>query len=59
MITLEFCKERAEKPDKVFGGKFVVRLTPELHRNIYIAAHKTRESINAWLTKNLKHLLPH
>lgn len=56
---IDFCKERGEKPDKAFGGRFVVRLTPEMHRNIYIAAHKAGESINTWLTKNLKQLLPH
>ncbi|GER94853.1 type II toxin-antitoxin system HicB family antitoxin [hot springs metagenome] len=50
---LEFCKERGEKPDKPFTGKFVVRLSPELHRKIYIAAMKSGESINTWLNKNL------
>lgn len=54
---LEFCKERGEKPDKAFGGKFVVRLTPELHRKIYIAAHRAGASINTWLNENLKQLL--
>lgn len=50
---LEFCKGRGEKSDKPFTGKFVVRLSPELHRKIYIAAMKSGESINTWLNKNL------
>ena len=56
---LDFCKKRGEKPDKAFGGKFVVRLTPELHREIYVAAQRAGASINTWLTNNLKHLLTH
>lgn len=50
---LEFCKERGEKPDKPFTGKFVVRLRPDIHRKVYIAAKKSGESINTWLNKNL------
>ncbi|MBF0328732.1 MAG: type II toxin-antitoxin system HicB family antitoxin [Nitrospirae bacterium] len=54
---LEFCKERGEKPDKPFTGKFVVRLTPDLHRKIYISAARSGESINTWLNKNLGQVL--
>ena len=28
---LDFCGKRNEKPDKPFSGKFVLRLSPELH----------------------------
>ena len=28
---LKFCAERGKEPDKSFSGKFVVRITPELH----------------------------
>ena len=50
---LAFCKERGEAPDKPFTGKFVVRITPELHRKIYLSAKLSGESINSWLNKNL------
>ncbi|GER94855.1 hypothetical protein A45J_2621 [hot springs metagenome] len=33
--------------------KIVVRLRPDIHRKVYIAAKKSGESINAWLNKNL------
>ena len=50
---LAFCRERGEDPDKPFTGKFVVRISPELHRKIYLSAKLSNESINAWLNENL------
>ena len=50
---LSFCQERGEDPDKPFTGKFVVRISPELHRKIYLSARLSNESINAWLNENL------
>ena len=50
---LSFCKERGEAPDKPFTGKFIVRISPELHRKIYLSAKLSNESINAWLNENL------
>ncbi len=51
---LSFCKERGEEPDKPFTGKFVVRISPELHRKIYLSAKLSDESINAWLNEKLR-----
>lgn len=51
---LSFCKERGEAPDKPFTGKFVVRISPELHRKIYLSAKLSNESINAWLNEKLE-----
>ena len=50
---LAFCKDRGELPDKPFTGKFVVRISPELHRKIYMSAKLSNESINAWLNEKL------
>jgi len=50
---LSFCKERGEDPDKPFTGKFVIRISPELHRKIYLSAKLSNESINAWLNEKL------
>lgn len=50
---LSFCKERGEAPDKPFTGKFVLRISPELHRKIYLSARLSNESINAWLNEKL------
>lgn len=54
---LPFCELRGEAPDKPFTGKFVVRLTPELHRKIFISAKFSGESINAWMNEKLNWLL--
>lgn len=51
---LEFCAERGEEPDKPFSGSFVVRLSPELHRNLSIAAKQEGKSLNAWVVDRLK-----
>lgn len=50
---LAFCKQRGEAPDKPFTGKFVVRLSPELHKKIYLSAKLSNASINAWLNEKL------
>jgi predicted HicB family RNase H-like nuclease len=54
---LAFCKDRGEAPDKPFTGKFVVRISPELHRKIYMSAKLSNESINAWLNEKLDRVL--
>ncbi len=50
---LAFCEERGEAPDKPFTGKFVVRISPELHKKIYLSAKLSNKSINAWLNQKL------
>lgn len=45
---LAFCAKRGETPDKPFSGKFVLRLSPEIHRRVFIAARHARKSLNAW-----------
>ena len=40
---LSFCKERGEAPDKPFTGQFVVRISPQLHRKIYLCAKLSTE----------------
>ena len=52
---LAFCKERGEDPDKPFAGKFIVRVSPEEHRQISIAAKKEGKSLNVWVKEHLIH----
>ena len=51
---LEFCESRQEKPDKPFSGKFVLRLTPELHHKVYLMAIQSGKSLNSWIREVLK-----
>jgi len=52
---LDFCAEREEEPERPFSGKFNVRLDPELHRKVYVAAKEARVSLNTWVVKAIKH----
>jgi predicted HicB family RNase H-like nuclease len=51
---LEFCASRGEKPDKPFSGRFNVRLSPELHRQVAMAAAHEGESLNSYVSKSLE-----
>lgn len=47
---LDFCKERGEEPDKPCSGKFLVRVSPELHRRASMVAGANGVSLNAWVS---------
>lgn len=51
---LAFCKERNEEPDRPFSGKFNLRIPPDLHAKLSIAAHIQHESLNKYITKMLR-----
>lgn len=51
---LEFCAQRGEKPEKPFSGKFVVRISPELHKKINTQAHLADKSLNSWVSEVLE-----
>jgi predicted HicB family RNase H-like nuclease len=51
---LEYCRERGEDPDKPLSGKFVVRIDPELHREVTIAAVREGKSLNKWVAERLE-----
>ncbi len=50
---LAFCAERGEEPEKPFSGKFIVRLSPEQHRKVFLAAKRASKSLNAWVAEQL------
>lgn len=51
---LEFCAERNEEPEKPFSGRFLVRIDPELHREIYLRARMADKSLNSWISETLE-----
>lgn len=51
---LNWCKEEAAEPEKPYSGKFNLRLSPELHKEIAITAKKLNLSINNFVEKALK-----
>jgi predicted HicB family RNase H-like nuclease len=52
---LDFCKARNESPEKPFSGKFNLRISQELHREAYVAAKQSGQSLNSWVCDVLKH----
>ncbi|MBU1743764.1 MAG: type II toxin-antitoxin system HicB family antitoxin [Proteobacteria bacterium] len=56
---LAFCAKRGEEPKKPLTGKFVVRIPPDLHRKVYVAAKKSGSSLNSWILQTLEHSTEH
>ena len=50
---LNWCKKEGEKPEKPYSGKFNLRISPELHKEIAIASHKMSLSLNKFVEKAL------
>lgn len=44
---LELCRSRQQSPEKPYSGNFMVRVNPELHRQIAILAQTKSVSINS------------
>ncbi|MCP5049019.1 MAG: type II toxin-antitoxin system HicB family antitoxin [bacterium] len=51
---LDWCKERDKNPEKPFSGKFVLRLSPELHRRLNIKARTINTSLNSFIVQTLE-----
>jgi len=51
---IKWCKEEGVEPEKPYSGKFNLRLSPELHREIAITAKRMNLSINTFVEKALK-----
>ncbi|HUW69608.1 MAG TPA: type II toxin-antitoxin system HicB family antitoxin [bacterium] len=51
---INWCKAEGVAPEKPYSGKFNLRLTPELHKEVAITARKMNLSINNFVEKALK-----
>ena len=51
---LEYCKDLGENPEKPFSGNLPLRISEELHREIYLKSKLEGLSINAWIALKLK-----
>ena len=52
-IFLEVCAEKGIEPKRHFSGKFNLRISPELHEKLAIAAQASGKSINALAQQTL------
>ena len=48
---LSWCEEEGTNPEKPYSGKFNLRLSPELHREMVITAKRMNVSINGFVEK--------
>ena len=46
-VFLEVCKEKGIEPQRHFSGKFNLRIPPDLHERLAIAAQAQGKSINS------------
>ncbi|WP_337288486.1 type II toxin-antitoxin system HicB family antitoxin [Candidatus Methylomirabilis sp.] len=46
---LAFCAERGEEPEQPFAGQLTVRLSPEQHRQVILAAEKAGKRLERWV----------
>jgi predicted HicB family RNase H-like nuclease len=51
---IEFCSARGEDPEKPFSGKFLVRVSPEMHREIMAEARQQGKSLNTYVSEKLQ-----
>lgn len=50
---LAFCSERGEEPDEPFSGRFTIRLSPEQHRMVVLAAERAGKDVAVWAAEVL------
>ncbi len=54
---LNFCREVGKEPDKEYKGSFNVRIPPELHKKLAVAAIQCGDSLNATVEKAIQSYL--
>ena len=53
-VFLEVCKEQGIEPRRQFSGKFNLRIPPELHEQLAMAAEAQGKSLNALAQETLQ-----
>ena len=51
---LDWCKERGKEPEKPFSGKFVLKIPPELYRQLNIQAKQHNANLNSFIVQTLE-----
>ena len=51
---LDFCNKVGKKPEREYKGTFNVRISPELHKKLALAAYKNGGTLNAAVEKAVK-----
>lgn len=48
-----FCAQRGEAPEQPFSGRITLRLSPERHRRVVLAAEKAGKDVATWAAETL------
>jgi predicted HicB family RNase H-like nuclease len=56
-VFLEVCREKGIEPRRHYSGKFNLRITPELHEQLAIAAQAEGKSINTLAQEALQRIV--
>jgi predicted HicB family RNase H-like nuclease len=51
---LQGCAEDGVEPQRPYSGRFVLRLSPEVHRDASLAARRARTSMNGWILEAIR-----
>ena len=51
---LDFCRERGEPPEKPVSGRFVLRVSSDLHRQLLLRSKQAGKSLNTWVVSQLE-----
>jgi predicted HicB family RNase H-like nuclease len=51
---LAFCAERGVEPEKPYSGKFLVRVSPRVHKALAIKAAREQKSLNTVVAERLE-----
>lgn len=51
---IEWCEKDGVNPEKPYSGKFNLRLSPELHKEVAVTAKKLKLSINSFVEKAIQ-----
>jgi predicted HicB family RNase H-like nuclease len=54
---LEQCDELCIEPEMPFSGRLTFNISPELHRDVSIAAQQSGETLSVWICNALRHVL--
>lgn len=49
----EVCAKRDKEPERPYSGQFVLRVDPEIHRAMAVAADREEKSLNKWAAETL------
>ena len=48
-----WCRERGKEPERPYSGHFTLRVSPELHRRVAVAAARAGKSVNGFVAETL------